>query len=270
MNNEMPGFNRDLAEYSGAREYAPAEEVRSFAGNPEAEEGNDGARRKKKRENRSRERMTGLASFFVAAAVVVTAGAVLLSTPDVDAEIVAEATDVAVTYEISVSSESALNVVLYNDFTRRSSPLGEGVTRGVFEGLRPGVEYTLAVVGNFGFGERRLAEQKIKTSAFPAHVPVTEWRGVEHECKCYLDGYFYFRMDFLDENNYYSDFEATLTDIDGNVSRCVFGEDIHAFQRIDVAGKAALVGNRAVFRIACHTSENGGESLVLYEATVKI
>lgn len=263
----MTGYNGEPTEYGRVKDNAPAEESRSFAGNPEASEANNGTPKKPKKK---RGGTASLASLFVAATVVVAAGAVMLSQPDVSAEIAAQATDVAVTYEIEIISEKALEVVLYNDFTRRVFPLEQGANHGVFENLHPDVEYTLAVVGNFGFGERRLSEKKVRTSALPPPPPVTEWRGVEHECRCYLDGYFYFRMDFIDENGYYSDFRATLTDVDGNVSVCTFGEDLHDWQRIDVAGEAALLGNSADFRISCHTSENGGEEKLLYQTTVKI
>lgn len=192
-----------------------------------------------------------------------------MSAPKASAALTASVTDTVVRYEVVVDGEAELSVVLYNDFTRRSAALEDGVNRGEFTGLKPNVQYTVAVVCKAAFGERTLSERRVVTSALPA---VTEWRGISHECTCNVDGYFHFKMDFVDKNNYWSDFTATLTDAKGTVSECVFTEDLAEEQRIDVALHGGLLGNRAEFVVTCKTRDPSApsETLELYRAEVAI
>ena len=270
----MKGFNGDPAEYSGAWENPQAEESQQFAGNPTPREtgGTEEypAPKKRKKKGGGSSGLTRLASVFVVATVAVVAGTAMLSESDAAAEIVrVDATDTAVSYEVVVSTEGEeeLSVILYNDFTRRSFPLASGVNSNVFEDLRADVEYTVAVVGNFGFGEKTLAERKIRTAAYPAHVPVTQWYGMEWQCRCAKDGNFWFRMDFLDEQGLWTEFEATLADNYGNTLTCTFGEDLHDWQKIYVLG--GFLGSDGTFTVTCLSSETG-ERITQCEIPVKI
>lgn len=273
----MKDFNSDPSEYGGrSTEYNAAEENASFVGNPTPKElqsseafGGKVVKTKKKR----REGVGFLPGLIVAAVIAVAAVAFIApSSRDVNVEIAsAETTNTTVSYEINVDSDESLDAVLYNDFTHRRFPLEKGENRNVFEDLRADTEYTLAIVGNFGFGEKTIAKQTVKTADAP--TPVTEWRdNVELKCRCIIDGYFYFRMDFIDENGYFTDFEATLTDINGTVSACVFSEDLHAWQRIDVANNIDLIGRKMQLKITCRTSEPGAETeiRVLFDSPVSI
>ncbi len=265
MSGEFNSPGREFAPDTTSK--LPAEENFSFAGNPVPAESASPeevpVRKKTKRGG-----ATGLAGLLLAAAVL-TVGAVGMSAPKASAELAATVTDTAVRYEVVVEGEG-LSVVLYNDFTHRSAALEESVCRGEFTGLRPNVRYTVAVVQRTAFGERTLSSQRVVTAAEP--VLLTEWRGITHECTCDVDGYFHFQMDLIDENHYFSDFTATLTDAMGTVSACVFTEDPTAEQRIDVALHGGLRGNRAEFVVTCKTSDPAAPSgtLELYRATVAI
>ncbi len=260
----MNGFNRDPAEYGGGgQEYSSAEESRSFAGNPEANESNASPARAKKRRNQA---LTSLAGFAVAATVAV-AGVTAFSSLPATAELSATAMHTSVAYEVTAEGEG-LDVVLFNDFVRFTQPLEAGANSGVFGELLPNVEYTVAVVGETSFGEKTVASTKVRTTKTPD--PVTEWRGVDYQCLCGYDGYFHFTMDFTDENGYFTDFEASVTDSFGTVSRCVFTEDLHAEQFIDICNEVSLY-KQGVFRLTCRSTEHGeSETVVLCEVSFEI
>lgn len=266
----MNGFNRDPSEYGrDSGEFKSAREQSSFAGNPAPAEGNDGGTSEKARARRERRRqatLTSLAGFLVAATVAVAGTAAFASLPAA-AEITAQAMHTSVVYRVEVTEGEDLDVVLYNDFVRFSRPLAAGTNSGVFEDLLSDAEYTVAVVGETAFGEKTVASTKVRTTEAPD--PVTEWRGVDYECLCGYDGYFHFRMDFTDGRGEYSGFEASVTDESGRVSYCVFGADLHAEQRIDVADNVQLYG-RGTFRLSCLDAGRGGERVVLCEVTFDI
>lgn len=73
-------------------------------------------------------------------------------------------------------------------------------------------------------------------------------------------GYFYFTLDLDDENGYYSDFRAVLTDFKGNV-RTISFDDPSATQRVLVrGGDEPFFGGEdapATLEIFCTTAENG-------------
>lgn len=162
-----------------------------------------------------------------------------------------------------------LSAVVYNDFTRRSFPLTEGENSFTAADLTPGMRYTVAVVMPSALGDITLDERAVSTKELP---PVTSFLGIEHECTCDVDGYFHFTMSFQDENGWWSRFRATLTDAYGNVSECVFSDDLQGDQRIDVAVRAGLLGRTATFTVSCETSDPSApqKELVLYTAEVKI
>lgn len=205
-----------------------------------------------------------------AASVVVIAAAGGLLPSRAQAAIVSSgSTDTAISFDVNVEEDAGeLSAVVYNDFTRRVFPLAEGSNSLTAGDLTPGMRYTVAVVKPSALGEMTVDQRTVETSATP---PVTEWLGIEHECTCNVDGYFHFTMDFRDENNWWSDFRATLTDAEGHVSECVFTGDLHGDQRIDVAIRAGLTGSTVTFTVTCRTSDPSAPGeLILYTAQVKI
>lgn len=178
FNGNPAEYTQNTAEYNASSEYAP------FEGNPAAKELNafEGSVKNTRRAKKScggRGRMQGLC---VTAVVAVAAASVIVPPPQgINAEIAAaEATDTTVSYIIYVDSDESLDAVLYNDFTRRSFPLERGENRNVFADLRADTEYTLAIVGNFGFGDSTVAERTVKTAAAPDSVTERRDRVVLH------------------------------------------------------------------------------------------
>lgn len=224
-------------------------------------------KRKKKKSSFSHRIGTFILGITAAATIGVSA---ILPARSADAQIIElKATDTQITYRVSVS-DTDLRLVVYNDFTRREAELSEGENEGKIEGLQPDMRYTVAVQADYGFGDTSVTEQKIRTLT-PEEASVTAMNSVTHECTCNVDGYFHFTMDFVDENGWWSQFEATLKDADGNIAKCAFTDDLHAEQKIDVVGNN-LIGNTAEFTIACISTQNDeeGERIVLYSETVKI
>lgn len=273
-------YNRTAHENSlPTEEFAAVSDNKPFAGNAAPRESNDYAegngaapaqRKKRSSSNRSARLLSALLA--AAAAVAVTASVVITPAPQVTVS--ASASDTTVDYFVTTDGEG-LSVVLTNDLTRREFPLKQGENNGVFADLKPGLQYTVAVVSEQFYGERVLAQTTVRTLTQPpppVHVPVSEFRSLTSKCMCGIDGYFHFTMDFIDEKGCYSDFAASLTDAFGNTSQCVFSDDLHAEQRIDVALSGNLLGSTATFVLTCtYTDDDGNVStLTLCDQTVKI
>ena len=266
-------FNKAEAEYNAEPQTSVRDELNAAKTPAEAQEFQDVAEypfeSKPKKSSSSRRNSKLLQTLSAFAAIAVVAGAaVALPSDDVSASIKETfVTDTSVEYAVFVEEGEGLNLVLYNDFTRRSVALKKGENSGLFTNLKEEMDYTLAVVGNFGFGEKKIAKTSVKT------LPplITEWHGLTHECTCDVDGYFHFNMDFVDENGYWTKFRAWLKDENGNLSYCEFGEDLHGDQKIDVV-EAGLVGKTATFTLECLTSNPSAaeEIIVLYCEQVKI
>lgn len=283
-------FNSPPREYkSGGKEYTFAEEIKSFSATASSEEmpsggseypsGGTAAKRERdedKKDRHSSENAARTASNvvngFVAVAAVAVVGVVSVSaSADISAEFVSlEATESAISYTVEVEGDTDTELVVYNDFTRRTVTLSNGENVGEVTGLVSDMKYTVAVVYDGTFGEKTVIETSIRTDKYAA--PVTELYSVEHVCTCNVDGYFHFTLDFSDENGYWSEFAASLTDGYGNVSYCEFTGDAYEEQVIDVALSAGLLGNSAEFTVTCRTSDPEAESeeLVLYTTTVTI
>ncbi len=248
--NPLPSEDRDVSEWRAAEEYP--------RGRP----------RKKKKRGRTLPPAVGVVAV---AAIIVMAAAGGLLPPRAEADIVfSDSTDTAITFNVDVTKSGGdLSALVYNDFTRRSFPLAEGENSLTAAELTPGMSYTVAVVMPSALGDITLDEQTVSTSELP---PVTSFLGIEHECTCNVDGYFHFTMSLVDENGWWDNFRATLTDEDGRVSECVFTGSPTDEQKIDVAIRAGLLGRTATFTVTCETSDPSAHQreLVLYTAKVKI
>lgn len=281
MKNE---YNFPPDEYVRAgEEYSEAEETQSFAGNKEAEEtslsageypaGNPRTKRVAGKKGRDGIKNIGniVKCFFAVTVTVAVAVIAVSASADVNAEFLSlSVTDTALSYAVNYEGDRNAELVVYNDFTRRKVALKNGENEGEVSGLKSDMKYTVAIVYQSGLGEKSVIEQMVRTDKYAARK--TELYAVEHECKCNVDGYFHFRLDFIDENARWTQFAAFLEDEYGNVSYCIFNEDVHAEQVIDVALKAGLLGKSATFTVTCKTAEPvaGADTLVLYSATVLI
>lgn len=182
-------------------------------------------------------------------------------------------TDTSVSYHIVLENWSGkeYEVVLYNDFTSRTEAITEDNHIGEQDNLKPNMSYHLAVVN----GTKTLAEISIKTMK-TEDMPVTKLESVSCSCACSLDGTFHFQMSFIDENNWWTDFCATLEDEDGNISSCTFSDDLTELQTIpvtDIDGEGnGLNGTTATFTITCVSYENSssGETITLWTSTEEI
>ena len=73
---------------------------------------------------------------------------------------------------------------------------------------------------------------------------VSEFRDVDYWCTCGKDGYYNFQMNFTDDNNIFTDFEAYIDDNFGGRSYCEFNEDLHSAQHIyvlDLQGASGIL-----------------------------
>lgn len=233
---------------------------------------------KKTAGNSSVNKLLRIVSSF--AAVTAVAATVAVPTVSIKAEIVEYwATDTQIFYQLEVeNTDNELKIVVYNDFTHRETVLTtedflDYSYMGVCENLKPNVKYTIAVRSNNGFGDTTITEQNLWTMK-TEDMPKAELYSVEYECKCETDGYFYFTIDFVDDNYYWNYFYATLTDMYGAVAACEF-DNPHEEQRIAVYGSAdetdGLFGETATLNIYCISTETGeAVEKTLYSVVVEI
>ena len=81
----------------------------------------------------------------------------------------------------------------------------------------------------------------------------SKFEDVSYHCECGIDGYFYFTMNFEDDNQLFTDFEAWIEDAfyedaittaekAQHMSKCAFTENLHEEQRIFVDGLTGSAG----------------------------
>ena len=93
------------------------------------------------------------------------------------------------------------------------------------------VVYTLQLKGVVGLGvERSFDEYQVKFE----NVLVSKFDSVEGECRCSIDGYYHFTMNFVDDKGLFTDFEAYIEDDFKNRSTCTFTNNLHEEQKIFV------------------------------------
>ncbi len=194
----MQGYNNDAKEFgSEAEEIRGSDEGRSVSdgtpiketqtqpeGNSQKESGDakrksfaDRGREKRRAQNLAR----AISSVLTASVATVTLVGIvpnvrdMLVKPDyANVEAVEIATDSDdLYYELKVAGDD-LDVVLYNDFVSRRQDLTEGINEGVFENLKLGVKYKLAVVSGNGLTEREIASWDVKIKAHPIEASVAK------------------------------------------------------------------------------------------------
>ena len=98
-------------------------------------------------------------------ALLIGGGVATTSDVEVDAYISSlSSTDTQIEWVVNVEGETSdLTVEAYNDFTHRIIEIDGGESSGIFEDLREGMEYTIAVYMGDGSSQKLLTKQKIKT-----------------------------------------------------------------------------------------------------------
>ena len=108
----------------------------------------------------------------------------------------------------------------------------ESIDRNLEENTNYKTEYEMKLIGVVGLDvEREFDSYKTVIEKHTAEI-----YGVSMECKCAIDGYFHFQIDYDDPMDALTDFEAYIIGDNGTVrSDCVFTEDYHEEQKIYVS-----------------------------------
>ncbi len=77
---------------------------------------------------------------------------------------------------------------------------------GTVNGLKQNTRYKAQIIGEEKGSTKTYDSKTFKTTGLK-----TEFLSVDSECKCAIDGNFHFKLNYVDENNYYSNFQYTLT-----------------------------------------------------------
>ena len=138
---------------------------------------------------------------------------------------------------------------------------GDGVVQGeikidknyVAERLASGdnvnVKYVLNLKGNVGLD----IEREFDRWVVRIDKQTSKFENVAYHCECGVDGYFYFTMNFEDDNQLFTDFEAWIEDAfyedaittaekAQHISKCTFTENLHEEQRIFVDNLTGSAG----------------------------
>lgn len=166
-----------------------------------------------------------------------------------------EVTDVSVRYSVTVSGGDEgdmYTVTLTNRFTDRSQTFtGDSFSSSEMR-LRPGMEYTLAVIED---------GMELASATFTTERAMGPYFYlVSAECTCITDGMFHLSVDMRD-GGVRSDFRAELTDLFGNVSSVPITE-LTSEVLIPVTS-AGLTGDTAVLRVFCTEDAGDGPAEVL-------
>ena len=92
------------------------------------------------------------------------------------------------------------------------------------------IKYTLELKGVVGLS----VERKFDRYVVSIDKMTSKFESVIGHCNCSVDGYYYFQMNFEDDNALFADFVAYIEDDFGNKSNCEFSDNLHNEQRIFV------------------------------------
>ena len=99
------------------------------------------------------------------------------------------------------------------------------------------VTYYFELKGDVGLGvERSFDRYRLEINGM-----TSVFNEVTHWCNCKDDGYYYFKMDFIDDYGLFSDFKAYIIDKGDNKFECELSNNLHEEQKIYV--KTAYGGN---------------------------
>lgn len=179
--------------------------------------------------------------------------------------------DTSIDYGFSISDyeTTEYTIKLQNNFTNRQRIVDSTYVAGTFEDLAPNMKYTIKVVtpGSFG-SEKIICEESISTLS-TSDYRTPRFIDIETECRCEIDGYFYFKMIFVDNFNVYNDFYAYLEDEHGMQSSCYWNDDLHSEQRIQVTD-SDLIGKEATLYVYCYSTLQEDTRIECYKVKVKL
>ena len=207
---------------------------------------------------------TGVTAVVVGAVLIlnVVDTGIRLKDYNINFEIV-EASENNVFYAVDVGDIDNLEIKIYNDgyeYTVKAEP---GMNEGVFEELESNTEYKLAVCDK----GKVVDEVPVKTWEYiEPYATAIEDITIDYECKCNVDGYFHFKINYEDNYGAYYNFEAYLIDEYERVSYCDFRNLYSDEQIIDIMD---INGNEAPARFVV-TCERDGEMYTLIDVEVYI
>ena len=207
---------------------------------------------------------TGVTAVVVGAVLVlnVVDAGVKLKDYNINFEIV-EASENNVFYAVDVGDIDNLEIKIYNDGYEYIVKAEPGMNEGVFEELESDTEYKLAVCDK----GKVVDEVKVKTYEYvESFATAIEDITVDYECKCNVDGYFHFKINYEDNYGAYYNFEAYLMDEYENTSYCSFSYPYNNEQIIDIT---EIHGNESPARFVV-TCMRDGETYTLIEVDVYI
>lgn len=179
--------------------------------------------------------------------------------------------DTSIDYGFAISDYDTTDytIKLQNSFTNRQRKVDDMYVTGSFENLAPNMKYTIKVVtpGSFG-SERIICEQSISTLS-TSEYRTARFIDIETECRCEIDGFFYFKMNYIDHFNVFNDFYAYLEDDYGGQSFCYWNEDLHSEQRIQVTD-SGLIGKDATLYVYCYSTLIEDTRIECYKVKVKL
>lgn len=138
---------------------------------------------------------------------------------------------------------------------------------GKVSGLSENTRYKAQIIGGDSDNVKTYDTKEFKTTG-----PKTEFFSVESECKCKVDGCFHFNLEYVDENNYYSNFSYEFVSAD--TSEVVASGSIEDPTKEQTINVDALTGTDYILIISFHSSAPGdvqdGKSVIKIEQHVKI
>ncbi len=222
--------------------------------------------------------VSAAASIATTALVAIVGGLTLVTTTvttqvDVQIESIVASYNY-INYDITATGDaSTLKLSIGNDFEMYEVDLVEGENIGQAANLKPNMDYTITITYDDFLVKTTAYKNVITTLSTKNYVTDPASFNLIYQCQCGVDGYFYFYMDFRDDYNYWSNFEVTLTDDEGNISYCELSDDLFGEQKIKVInydGKGNdLLDGEATLTVSCDTKESA-ERLVLYNEKVDI
>ena len=158
---------------------------------------------------------------------------------------------------------------------------GDGVVEGEIEldkeyiadklasGENVNVKYVLTLKGNVGLDIERAFDRWVVR----IDKQTSKFEDVSYHCECGVDGYFYFTMNFEDDNQLFTDFEAWIEDAfyedaittsekNQHMAKCEFTENLHDEQRVFVDGLTGSAG-----KLFIKYKSNGVDTYVVKNGT---
>lgn len=145
----------------------------------------------------------------------------------------------------------------------------EYVAERLASGDNVNVKYVLNLKGDVGLD----IEREFDRWVVRIDKQTSKFENVEYHCECGVDGYFYFTMNFEDDNQLFTDFEAWIEDAfyedattdlgrEQHIAKCTFTENLHDEQRIFVDHLTGSAG-----KLFIKYKSNGVDTYVVKDGT---